>query len=117
MEIILSLPEFPEDDLRRLTVFSGIEERARKLPGEPWQIKTGRCNMCGKCCMNVLDGWRYGKNSETGHCAHLIYNEGWNNGETQLGYLCDMGSNRPADCSGGDEAGKDFCSVVWMNKR
>jgi hypothetical protein len=113
MDIGVTLPVFPEDDERCIRIMSGIEERARKYPGKPWEIKTAQCNLCGKCCMTVPEGWKYGKDPKTGWCKHLVYNEGWDNGGTKLGYLCDFGAARPMSCSVGDEAGKDYCSVEW----
>ena len=109
MDIRLTLPEFPEDDKRVIRVMSGIEERARKYPGKGWEVKTQQCNGCGKCCMNVVDNWKYGK-AENGWCSHLKYNEGWKM------YLCDFGAARPLSCSVGDEAEKDYCSVVWHGR-
>lgn len=115
MKLTVELPAFPEDEQRIIRVMSGIEERAKKYPGKSWQIKTGQCNLCGKCCMNVPDTWVWGVDPETGWCAHLVYNEGWNNGDTKLGYLCDFGSARPSACTNGDKAGEDYCSVVWVD--
>ena len=113
MKVTVELPDFPEDDRRLIRVMYGIEERAKKFPGEDWKIKTSQCNMCGKCCMNVRDGWVFGKNPETGNCSHLIYNAGYDDGKTKFGWLCDMGTSRPFSCSTGDEAGQDHCSVKW----
>lgn len=113
MFVKVELPDFPEDDRRALRFMSGIEERARKLPGKDWEVKTSQCNMCGKCCTKVPDEWKYGKDPVTGHCSHLVYNEGWDNGDTQLGWLCDFGAARPLSCSTGDDAGEDYCSVKW----
>lgn len=113
MIVTVELPNFPEDEHRLIRVMSGIEERARKFPGKEWEIKTSQCNMCGKCCMNVPDDWVFGKNHETGHCINLVYNAGWDNGETKFGWLCGMGTSRPFSCSTGDEAGQDHCSVKW----
>ena len=107
------IPDFEEDEYRVINVMSGIEHRARKMPGQPWEIKTAQCNWCGKCCHNVADDWPYGKDPDTGHCVHLKYSEGHDNGTTQLGWLCDFGAARPHSCSVGDEAGKDYCSVKW----
>lgn len=112
MKIKVDLPDFLEDESRCIRVLSGIEERARKYPDKPWEIKTGQCNMCGKCCMSVPDNWKWGK-APNGWCSHLVYNEGWDDGETKLGFLCDFGAARPTSCSVGDEADQDHCSVRW----
>lgn len=116
MRVLVDFPEFPEDEHRVLRIMTGIEERARKYPGKPWQIKTVPCNQCGKCCHNVANGWKMGKDPETGHCAHLKYNEGWDNGTTSMGWLCDLGSMRPHSCSVGDEHEKDYCCVQWRKE-
>ena len=107
MIVEVDLPAFPEDEKRCIRIMSGIEERARKDPDKPWEIKTSQCNLCGKCCMTVADNWEWGKDPETGWCSHLEWNEGWK------GYLCDFGAARPFSCSVGDEAGEDHCSVKW----
>ncbi len=107
MIVEIELPDFPEDEHRCIRVMSGIEERAKKYPGKPWEVKTSQCNRCGKCCMSVADNWPWGKDPETGWCSHLVWNEGWK------GYLCDFGAARPTSCSTGDDAGKDYCSVEW----
>ena len=112
----LELPDFPEQEQRTIRVMFGIEERAKKFPNSNWQIKTSPCNACGKCCMKVPDNWKFGKNPETGACAHLIYSEGHDNGETMLGWLCDFGTARPFSCSTGVEFGKDYCSVKWVTE-
>jgi len=112
MKITVDLPDFLEDEHRCFRVMSGIEERARIYPDRV-EIKTSQCNLCGKCCMSVPDDWTWGKDHETGWCSHLVYNEGWNNGTTKLGYMCDFGAARPSACSNGDRAEHDWCSVEW----
>lgn len=112
----LDVPEFPhfdEDEHRVINIMSGIEHRARKYPDKNWEIKVSQCNACGKCCHNVADNWMFGKDPDTGHCSHLKYSEGHDNGTTCLGWLCDYGGARPLSCSVGDDAGKDYCSVKW----
>jgi hypothetical protein len=97
----LQLPDWVDE--RHIRIFAGIEEVARKLHGKSWQIKIGRCNLCGKCCMSVPDNWRKGIDPKTGWCKHLVFyaNE----------YRC--GIDRPFFCCAGDYAGEDYCSVKW----
>lgn len=101
MRIILELPDWANE--RHIRIFAGIEEIAKKLYRKPWQIKVSRCNMCGKCCMNVPDNWRQGKDHKTGWCKNLIYyaNE----------YRCNV--DRPFFCCAGDHTGEDYCSIKW----
>jgi hypothetical protein len=107
MKIEVEIPEMEEDEHRCIRVMFGIEERAKKYPGKPWEVKVVRCDLCGKCCMNVVDGWKWDKDPKTGWCSHLVWNEGWK------GYLCDFGRARPFSCSTGDEANKDYCCIEW----
>ena len=101
MRIEIDIPDWTKE--RSIYVFAGIELVAYRVPKEKWKVKTSRCNMCGKCCMDVPDKWSMGKNKETGHCVHLIfYANQW---------LCDLGSNRPFSCCIGD--GADDCSIKW----
>jgi len=117
MKITLDLSRFAgadELDRRHIRVFGGIEEIAKKYKGEPWQIKVGRCQMCGTCCTEVADTWKWGKNPETGACLQLIEREGMP-GPSPNGWamLCRLALGRPFSCSAGDNAGQDHCSVVW----
>jgi len=100
MKVNLDLPKWVEE--RHIRVFAGIEEVAKKLKGKHWQVKTSRCNMCGECCKDVSDNWRFGR-ATNGWCLKLVYyaNE----------YRC--GIDRPFTCCAGDQAGEDYCSVEW----
>lgn len=100
MRINLKLPKWVEE--RHIRIFAGIEEVAKKLKGKRWQIKVSRCNMCGRCCMDVPDNWRHGK-AENGWCKNLIYyaNE----------YRC--GVDRPFFCCAGDHSDEEYCSIKW----
>ena len=98
----IELPDWTKG--RRITVFAGIES-VIKRENDIWYKKTSRCIRCGKCCMDVPDGWIHGKDKD-GDCQHLIYeaNE----------YLCGLGIKRPYACCIGD--GHDMnvdCSIVW----
>lgn len=102
MRIELDLPDWVEE--RHIRIFAGIEEVAKKLHGKPWQIKVARCDMCGKCCMDVPDNWRFGRDEKTGWCKNLVYyaNE----------YRC--GIDRPFGCCAGDDSEEDYCSIEWQ---
>ena len=72
---------------------AGIELVAYKMPDGKWQVKTGRCNMCGKCCMNFgkVTGELREMVDETGKCKYLIADgDKW---------VCSLGSGRPWSCS------------------
>lgn len=59
MKVELELPEWTDD--RHIWVIGGQEPvacriRIKKKDGtitRRWYIKTSRCNLCGKCCMNL----------------------------------------------------------------
>lgn len=60
-----------------------------------WFIKSGRCNLCGKCCMNLRSDWIWGVDSK-GTCKRLV--EG-NPGE----FYCDPNKGgMPWGCLKGD---------------
>jgi MinD superfamily P-loop ATPase len=97
--------KFPKwTDKRNIRVFAGIEAIAKR-ENNIWHIKSERCDMCGKCCMNVPEKWSRGQNKETGNCLHLKFeaNE----------HLCDLGLNRPFSCCAEGAEGEDFCSSKW----
>lgn len=48
MKIELELPDWVSE--RHLYILAGIELVAFKNVGENWQVKVGRCSLCGKCC-------------------------------------------------------------------
>ena len=53
MRIELDIPDWLIGEGRQtrgIFVMAGIEPVAIKLPDQPWQVKTGRCTNCGKCC-------------------------------------------------------------------
>ena len=85
MRIELELPEWTEE--RHIYVMAGIELVAYKYLNQPWKVKTGRCNMCGKCCSSFRN------DSETiinGTCINLV-----NDGPKRI---CKLGVNRPWNC-------------------
>src|SRR3990172_2591320 len=88
MKVILDLPDWV--DGRHIYVFAGIELAAYKHHGQGWKVKTGRCRMCGGCCMGlgeVTDPFT----AIEGRCIHLISDEKM--------LVCSLGSSRPFACS------------------
>ena len=111
MKVKLKLPDGYEH--RHIRIFAGIEEIARQLKGEKWEIKTGRCSMCGKCCMNVNDNWRHGREAN-GWCSQLAVREGYRQGNGEWAVMCKLDAGRPFYCCNGD--GLDVvpdCTIKW----
>jgi hypothetical protein len=77
MKICLDIPDWVEG--KHLYVFAGIELVAYKYNSGGWMVKTGRCSMCGSCCV-LRDG----------PCEHLV--------EDGKRRLCGLGSGRPFSC-------------------
>lgn len=70
--ITLELPDYVENT--NILVFSNFEYVARKMVNRKWEVKTVRCNHCGRCCHNLDEGnKRKGILPITpeGHCANL----------------------------------------------
>lgn len=114
MEIKVDIPEIgAEDRDRSVHIFLGIEQRVRKLfPNSKWEVKTVSCDGCGECCKQVGNEWIHGVDPETGWCKYLRYSEGHHT-DIFKGWLCSPPATRPFDCSIGDMAGEDYCSVRW----
>jgi len=85
-KITLEVPDWVEG--KHLYLMAGIELVAYKYLKQPWKIKTSRCNMCGKCCMNFKNDSKEIKN---GRCIYLKQN-----GKK---YVCSLGVSRPWRCS------------------
>jgi Fe-S-cluster containining protein len=90
MKISLDLPAWADE--RNIYVMAGIEVVARKHKDGPWEIKTGRCNMCGLCCSNLGPGHPFPLID--GRCIHLAKEVGDN-----TRWLCSLRHNRPFNCS------------------
>lgn len=78
-------------DERAVYILAGIELVAFRVPGQKWKVKTGRCNMCGKCCMNLRIGHLFP--IIDGRCIHLEKEPGKN-----PSYRCQLGLHRPFGC-------------------
>ena len=87
---------------RDLFIFADNEEVARKMPDqEHWFVKVGRCDNCGKCCMELGSGVGHPFPVIDGQCARLQRDgEGWR---------CGLAGYRPfACCIGG---GAEDCPI------
>lgn len=89
MKVELDLPNWI--DRQVIQIFAGIERIAYKYPDKPMMIKSGRCSMCGKCCMD-LDN-RHPFPIENGRCIYLEKEVGKNER-----WLCGLRINRPYRC-------------------
>lgn len=90
MRVELDLPDWVEG--RSIHILAGIEEAARKLPGKPWQVKTGRCSRCGKCCDD---------------CPYLKYDANE--------YRCSLGVKMPYECCISDGVLEKNCAIKWQD--
>jgi len=90
MKVILDLPDWV--DGRHIYVFAGIELAAYKYHGQGWKVKTGRCRMCGGCCMGLGEVTQP-PFAVDGRCVHLI--------PDGPKLVCELGSGRPFSCSAG----------------
>jgi hypothetical protein len=81
------LDEFED---RAIYVMAGVELAAYRLPSGEWQVKTSRCNQCGKCCKGLK---KHSFPLIDGQCVHLKKEPG-NNDQ----WLCGMALSRPFAC-------------------
>lgn len=91
MKVELELPDWVDE--RHIFIVAGIEMVAYNLYGErKWYIKTGKCNMCGKCC-NMPNGKYFPyPRTKDGDCVHLKKSVRGDYGE------CSLGTRRPWEC-------------------
>lgn len=108
----IDLPTWTDE--RRISIIAGQEPIAfrervvakDKTVTYKWLVKTDRCNLCGKCCMNLREDHIWGVD-ENGTCIRLV--EG-SPGE----YYCDPNKGgMPWDCLRGDHRDKDYCTVDY----
>jgi hypothetical protein len=90
MRITIDIPDWAEG--RHIYIFAGIELLAYRHKGESLKVKTGRCSMCGGCCMGL------GEVSQPplaidGRCVNLV--------PDGPKLVCSLGSSRPFSCSAG----------------
>jgi hypothetical protein len=110
MKVSLDLPDWC--DVRDIYILAGIELAAYKLAKEDtFHVKIVRCDMCGKCCQNLVADGQYPV-LENGDCANLI-----KDGER---LVCKLGAMRPLPCCEGDpEKGgwnTGFCCIRYDGK-
>lgn len=96
MKVTLTLPDWVDTSTLRIT--HGMEEVARKLPNQPWEIKQVRCALCGACCKG---------------CEHLEIREGYKQPNGEPANMCRLNANMPFVCSSGDDSGEEHCSIKW----
>jgi hypothetical protein len=97
------LPKWTEK--RNIHIFAGIEHVAKRESGV-WYVKKKRCNLCGKCCMDVPVDWPHGYNHETKNCIHLVKSN-----DTE--YLCNSKGDRNFSCCY-SEGEPEFCNITWQ---
>ena len=90
IKIELELPDWVEG--KHIYIMAGIELAAYKHLNKPWKVKTGRCNMCGKCCMNFKRDRDTFPRIKDGKCEFLIPD-----GKDKK--VCGLRFNRPWVCS------------------
>ena len=86
----IEIPEWAR--ARRVIVLLGRECYIVKEPNELPQIKTVRCNRCGKCCQDPPEGWVYGEQQIDGitYCGAAREEDGvWH---------CNAGFDAPFTC-------------------
>jgi len=97
MRVVLDLPDWVEET--RLSILAGIEHVARKRPGEPWEVKTARCSMCGACCKD---------------CPDLEERQGYKQPNGEWAKMCKWNAARPYHCCIGDGLKTtDKCTIRW----
>jgi hypothetical protein len=113
VRIEVELPDFPDyENERHMRIMMGVELAASKLPGEPWKVKTVRCDLCGKCCMNLGDGQPFPITTTNGVCDHLEKEPG----KDSKTYRCALALQRPFGCCVG-EPDKDYCIIEWVEAK
>jgi len=100
VRIEINLPEWANE--RTIYIFAGVELAALKSRGGKWQTKTGRCNMCGKCCMDLK---KHSFPLIDGQCVYLKKEPGKNDQ-----WLCGLGILRPFGCCIGSPSKVPDCT-------
>jgi len=109
-KITVELPDWTEE--RLIYILAGIELVAYKYPNKPLMVKTERCDMCGKCCMDLNS--KHFFEVVDGKCEHLIKEVGNNKR-----WLCRLGISRPHSCCGAPDLLHsqnkipDYCSIKY----
>ncbi len=112
MKITIDLPEWTDE--RHVWVIAGQEPvycRLRYVDKEGNVTykefkKKIRCNLCGKCCMNLRPDWIWGVDDK-GTCLRLTKG---NPGK----FYCDIRKGgMPWDCLKGDNRSSEFCVLEY----
>lgn len=111
MRIEIDLPEWT-DNGSAIRIFAGIELVAKRFQNKPWEIKTVRCNFCGKCCTIKGPGWKDTtvEAKDNGYCVELIPKS-----DEKGKFVCRLGSGRPFSCCAyaAGKNDKDICCIEW----
>ena len=101
MKIEIELPDWVDE--RHIRIFAGIELAASKRAHEDfWKIKDGRCQRCGKCCMNIKN---HILPTINGTCIHLVDEPG------QPGKKrCNIALYQPRSC--GNDPRPEICKHI-----
>ena len=89
MRIELDLPDWIEN--HAIYIMSGISLVAFRNKDGKWNVKTSKCNRCGKCCMSLGDKHIFP--TINGQCIHLKKEPGDNDQ-----WLCGLSIARPFSC-------------------
>lgn len=110
MKLVIDLPDWCDE--RNIYVKAGIELVAYKLLGEnKIHVKSSRCNMCGKCCENLPDGFPFPRKAN-GDCVNLEKSKRGDYGN------CKLGLWRPHMCCVGLEqkSKRDYCAIEYEER-
>ena len=103
----IQIPEWAQDGHLRV-LWNNTETVAYKLNGKdsPIMIKpeSGRCNMCGECCLDI--GVGNSMADDEGKCIYLVFEMGK--------YRCNAGGKKLVSCLG-DPSKETYldCSIVY----
>lgn len=101
IKIELELPDWVEG--KHIYIMAGIELAAYKHLNKPWKVKTGKCNMCGKCCEDITGKF---PPSKEGTCIYLE-----NDGKDKK--RCSLAINRPFRCCIGTSNNVKECTEKY----
>jgi Fe-S-cluster containining protein len=105
MKIEIEIPGWAEGQF--ISITAGKELIAYKKPGEALHVKVERCNMCGKCCMDLSQ--KFFLPTKDGTCQYLV-----KDGDI---YKCSILGKRPGVCDQVDpvmwRGDTSYCSVRY----
>ena len=110
----IPVPDWVDLDVSHIWVFQsqGRELIARKLAGRGLEVKTVRCNLCGKCCFDVGHRWIFGSDEE-GKCTQLKWESvTFQDGTRIEGFFCKApGDLVPFSCCKGRHEDPELCQI------